>query len=303
MFVGDAVLLLARIVFDLFALCVLVIFVVPCRLGRAVGLLRARPRKEFRSILITGASAGIGEGLALQYATPGTRLFLVALQEPSLQKVASACKALGAEVQATYLDVSDKVLMETLIDGIDASSPLDLVVANAGIVGGDDDACVRTNFLGLIHTLTPATKHMKRRGSGQLVIMSSLGGHAPTTNRYMTAYNATKAAANSYGLGLRACLAAEGIGVTVVCPGFVRSRMTDGLAKQGVRFYGLWETERACAVIKEGVSLNEPEVAFPMALNVITRLLGAMPPWLKEIALPTLISGDPFVVMDKAKKL
>jgi NAD(P)-dependent dehydrogenase (short-subunit alcohol dehydrogenase family) len=201
------------------------------------------------------------------------------------------------------LDVSDGASMDALIAHCDAIAPLDLCIANAGIVGGDDATCVRTNFLGLVHTLTPATKHMKRRGYGQLVVMSSLGGHAPTTNRYMTAYNATKAAANSYGLGLRACLAEAGIGVTVVCPGFVRSRMTDGLAKQGVRFYGLWPTERACAAIEEGVALNEPEVAFPMALNVITRLLGAMPPWLKEIALPTLVSGDPFAVMDKAKVL
>lgn len=295
---SDVTLLVCRIIFDLVSLSVLVVFGIPRRI---LAWPFHHPPKTYRSILITGASAGIGEGLALRYSAPGVRLVLTAWRHPSLERVAMACRALGAEVETHYLDVGDTAGMAALVEAADDEQALDLVVANAGIVGDLPFSArvVATNMLGLVNTVVPASERMRGRGSGQIVVMSSMGGFAPATNRYMTAYLATKAGANSYAMGTRAVLAAEGVGVTLACPGFVKSRMTDELGKQGVQFYGLWSTGRAVEAIVAGAARNAPEVTFPLPLYVITRLLGAMPAWMKESAIPVLVDGDPFSIMDK----
>ena len=102
-----------------------------------------------------------------------------------------------------------------------------------------------------------------------LPLQHRMGGYAPATNRYMTAYLATKAGANSYAMGTRAVLAAAGVGVTLACPGFVRSRMTKELGEQGVQFYGLWSTERAVDAIVAGAARNSKQHSseLPSQLN------------------------------------
>ena len=103
--------------------------------------------------------------------------------------------------------------------------------------------------------LTLTSKHQLPL-THHLPLQHRMGGYAPATNRFMTAYLATKAGANSYAMGTRAVLAAAGVGVTLACPGFVRSRMTKELGEQGVQFYGLWSTERAVDAISAGAARN-----------------------------------------------
>ena len=88
------------------------------------------------SILITGASSGIGEALALHYAAPGVFLALSGRNEDRLIQVSDKCAALGAKVHTKIIDVTDKEKMADWINKIFDEQPIDLVIANAGISGG-----------------------------------------------------------------------------------------------------------------------------------------------------------------------
>ena len=92
--------------------------------------------KKFQSILITGASSGIGAALAEEFAAPGVTLFLGGRSIERLAGVSEACRKRGATVEATAVDVVNRAAMEEWIGGADKKVPLDLVIANAGVSGG-----------------------------------------------------------------------------------------------------------------------------------------------------------------------
>src|ERR1041385_6402557 len=92
--------------------------------------------QEPRSVLITGASAGIGEALARAYAAPGVTLALTGRHEGRLKDVELACRNAGAQVYTAVLDVSDEQAVRTFVESVDGLAPLDLVIANAGRTGG-----------------------------------------------------------------------------------------------------------------------------------------------------------------------
>ncbi|TAN64287.1 MAG: SDR family NAD(P)-dependent oxidoreductase, partial [Magnetospirillum sp.] len=88
------------------------------------------------SVLLTGASSGIGAGLARAYAGPGTTLHLTGRDRGRLEAVAEDCRARGAEVFTRPLDVTDRAAMADWVASSDGCRPLDLVIANAGISAG-----------------------------------------------------------------------------------------------------------------------------------------------------------------------
>jgi short-subunit dehydrogenase len=238
---------------------------------------------EPRHILITGASSGIGEALALAYAAPERRLAISGRDKGRLAAVADACRAKGAEVAAALLDVADQDGMAAWIAAEDAAAPLDLVIANAGIsagTGGRDGegaaqarAIFAVNLDGVVNTVQPAIPLMAARRRGQIAIMSSLASFRGIPGA--PAYCASKAAARIYGEALRAYLARKGVGVSVICPGFVRSRMTAG-NRFPMPF--LMDAGRAAEIVKRGLARNRARIAFPWRLYAIIRLLAALPP-------------------------
>jgi short-subunit dehydrogenase len=235
---------------------------------------------EIRHILITGASSGIGEALALAYAAPGVRLALCGRDEARLEAVAASCRAKGAEVSSRRLNVLDEQGTAAWIAEEDGVRPLDLVVANAGIAmsgtGGETmeqaKRILATNVDGVINTVYPAIALMEARRRGQIAIVSSLASFRGFP--MAPAYCASKAAVRVLGEGLRARVAASGVGLTVVCPGFVRSRMTAGNKFQ-MPF--LMDSDRAAEIIKRGLARNRPRIAFPWQLHALTWLLMALP--------------------------
>src|SRR5213075_1112570 len=92
--------------------------------------------QTFRSILITGASSGIGTALAEEFAAKGVRLVLGGRSTERLASVSQTCRARGAEVEATAVDVIDRAAVAEWITAADRRHPLDLVIANAGVSGG-----------------------------------------------------------------------------------------------------------------------------------------------------------------------
>lgn len=188
------------------------------------------------TILITGASSGIGEGLAREYAKRGARLALVARRLERLESLAAELRATGAEVSVHQGDVTQegdiaRVVKEFTSRGMN----IDLVYANAGFgVAGplprlhldDYRRQFETNVFGLLRTIYE-TLDALRASRGRLVLVGSVAGHvaAPSASAYAMSKFAVRALSES----LRGDLQRDGIGVTLVSPGFVDSdiRRTD----------------------------------------------------------------------------
>lgn len=235
------------------------------------------------SILITGASSGIGEALARRYAIPGRRLFLGGRDSARLEAVAKACRATGAEVETKVQDVTDRDAMAAWVTACDEAAALDLVIANAGISAGtgasEGETEVQTrrifavNLDGVFNTVVPALERMRPRGRGQVALLSSLAAFRGFPGA--PAYCASKAAVRVWGESLRPELAQEGIRVSVICPGFVESRMT---AVNAFRMPLLMSAGKAAAVVEKGLARNKGRIAFPLRLYAGVLLLTLLPP-------------------------
>lgn len=248
------------------------------------------------SILITGGSSGLGEAMAHALARPGVFIAITGRDRARLDAAAAACRAKGAEVDATVIDVTDGTGLADLIARLDAARPLKLVVANAGVSAGTgkgDESPEQTahilavNVQGVIDTVRPALAAMAPRRKGQIAIMSSLAGFrgfpgAPT-------YCASKAFVRVWGEALRGDWAPRGIKVNVICPGFVRSRIT---AKNDFRMPLLMDATQAARIMLDGLARDVPRIAYPWRMYAVTRLLAALPQrWIDAILARTPRKG------------
>jgi short-subunit dehydrogenase len=238
--------------------------------------------KEFSSIVITGASSGIGEALALDYARPGAALALTGRDAGRLEAVAAACRAKGAVVVAGTIDVADRAALAAWLTGFDDSHPVDLVIANAGISidkdnsSLDDFALIRKTFAvnvdGVFNTVEPLMTRLMARRHGQIAIVSSLASFIGLP--YSASYNASKAAVRVWGESIRYVLKKSGIGVSVVCPGFVVSRIT---ANAPFPMPFLMSAERASGIIRRGLARNHARIAFPIGTKAAVWFGQALP--------------------------
>lgn len=235
------------------------------------------------SIVITGASSGIGEALALHFAKPNSFLGLTGRDAMRLESVAVRCRARGAEVTTACLDVVDRAAMYTWLAEYDNRHPVDILFANAGITGGarpgelletaeESSRLFDTNMLGVLNAIHPLLPRMVSRKRGQIAIMSSLAGLTPMPDA--PSYAASKAAVLNYGLSLRTAVHETGVKISVICPGNVRTPMT--AREIGWKPFEM-PVERAVALIVRGLARNKPVIAFPSILTWLTRI-GAMLP-------------------------
>ena len=236
-----------------------------------------------RIILITGASSGLGAGLARSYAAAGITLLLVARDAARIDAVAASCRAAGAEVEIGLFDVAEPEPLGAWLAARDTEKPIDLVLACAGVSAGARadgqpeglalaTMQVRTNLLGTMHVIEPLIPRMIARGRGHLVVIASTA--ALRGLPFSPAYSASKSGVRTYGEALRALLAPSGIAVTVVIPGFFATPMTDRWHGPTPFMVGL---ERMVGVIRKGIDRRQARVIFPRLLALGNQAADLMP--------------------------
>jgi short-subunit dehydrogenase len=205
--------------------------------------------------------------------------------------VATCCRELGATVTDACLDVTEVGTMAAWIDDVDRDSPLDLVIANAGIQGGlwRDGAgetlgevrrVMEVNFSGVSNTIHSALPAMRRRRRGQVALITSLA--ALRGIPFSPGYCASKAAVWIYGEALRSWLAPEGISVSVVLPGFVETRLSRTVSGPKPL---MMRPERAAEIIRRGLAKGRRQIAFPYPLYLGVQLLRTLPAGLVDLIL------------------
>lgn len=228
------------------------------------------------AILITGASNGIGAALAKAYAAPGVTLYLCGRNQARLEDVAGQCRTAGAIVDARLMDITDASLVRSWIEEIDTHEALDIVVANAGVSGGSEEAASRTifdvNVMGVLNTVHPAMDLMRKRKRGQIGIVSSIAGNRGLPSA--PAYSASKVAVLAYAEAWRGRLAREGVGVSAICPGFVRSAITD---QNDFAMPFFMEADQAARLIQSGLEKNQAKISFPWQMRCVGWLMRTLP--------------------------
>ena len=251
----------------------------------------SRKKTEFQHVLVTGASSGIGLAVARRFAQLGVRrISICGRDENRLEAAAASIRERGASdgnagphVRADVLDVSDADATRRWIEACDAEAPIELCFANAGIsTGGREDeegpfrAVFAVNVNGGLNTLLPAISAFRRRdrerAARHLAITSSMAGFRGLPQ--CPAYSASKACVRALGAALRGRLAPEGIRVSTICPGFVRSRITD---ENDCPMPFFMEADDAARIICDGIARGKAQIAFPLPMALACRLLECLP--------------------------
>jgi NADP-dependent 3-hydroxy acid dehydrogenase YdfG len=239
------------------------------------------------TLLITGASSGIGRALALEYACGGAKLALCARREAELEETAAAAKKLGGSALCIVLDVTDVEAVGEAVRRADRElGSLDMVIANAGrgdtklstrLTWDDVGPVLDVNVRGAMATLVAAIPVFLAQQHGQLVGVSSLAGARglPTS----AAYSASKAALSVFLESLRIDLAPAGLRVTDVQPGFVATPINEN-AKHPMPFR--WPVDKAARHIARRLEGAPAVVAFPWPLVFATRFGRMLPAWLYD---------------------
>ncbi len=237
--------------------------------------------------MITGASSGIGRGLALEAARRGAKLGLVARRAVVLDDLVREIEGLGTKALALPADVQDSGSMNAAVERLHGEfGPIDVLIANAGIgptkhaanLRGEEVAeVININVIGAANSATAVLPRMSARGQGQLVIISSLAAYRGLPKS--AAYCASKAAVSAFFESLRLDLEPQGIEVTIIHPGFIKTALTAGRHAQ-LPF--LLELDDAVQRIMHAIERKKKTYAFPWQLAAIVRAGMIMPIWMYD---------------------
>ncbi len=237
-----------------------------------------------QSIVITGASSGIGAALAREYARPGARLLLIGRDGARLAAAAEAARARQAQVETAEIDVTDAERLAEALLAFDDAHPVDILIANAGIAkggmpepAGQARRLTEVNFFGMLNTVEPMIPRMLARGAGRIAVVSSISAIRPSGS--LPSYSASKAAVRAYGQAIRSWLAPRGVSVTVICPGFISTPMA--ARHHGPKPFEM-PADRAAAIIRRAVEKRRGALTFPWPFSVLVFLGNRLPPFLSD---------------------
>ncbi len=235
-----------------------------------------------RVVLITGASSGIGRGLALELARRGARLGLLARRADELNRIVSEIEASDGIALPLPADITDvDAVSKAVAELREALGPIDVLIANAGIGGSkaadklsaaDVAKVINVNVIGVANSTTAVIPEMVTRGQGQLVIISSLAAYRGLPKS--AAYCASKAAVSAFAESLRVDLQSLGIDVTIIHPGFIKTPLTEGRHAQ---MPWLMELDDAVKKMVRAIAARKKSYAFPWQLATIVRACMVLP--------------------------
>jgi NAD(P)-dependent dehydrogenase (short-subunit alcohol dehydrogenase family) len=229
-----------------------------------------------RAAWVIGASSGIGAALAAELVDRGARVAISARRPDRLAAVA------GGRMVAVPADVTDRAGIDAAAGRVRAElGELDIVVFNAGVweqldAGAwDRDLFARhieVNLLGLNNVLGAVLPDLLGRGTGNIVGVASVAGYRGLAGA--EAYGATKAAQINLLEALRIAVAARGVQVTTVCPGFVRTDLT---ASNTFPMPFIINPDEAARAICDGLQADRPEIVFPLPMAVLMKAARLLP--------------------------
>jgi NADP-dependent 3-hydroxy acid dehydrogenase YdfG len=191
-------------------------------------------------VLITGASSGIGEATARVLSRKGAAVVLGARRTGRLTTLAEELRNDGGRAEYRALDVTTLEDVQAFVIGLETCGRIDVIVNNAGVMPlsrleelkvDEWNRMIDVNIRGVLHGIAATLPIMKEQGAGQIINLSSIGGHAvhPTA----AVYSATKFAVLAISEGLR--LENEKVRVTVISPGVTESELAESISAEGAR--------------------------------------------------------------------
>jgi NAD(P)-dependent dehydrogenase (short-subunit alcohol dehydrogenase family) len=269
-------------------------------LGIGLGLRARRAPADLRGqvALVTGSSRGLGFLLAREFAAAGCRVVICARDAAELERARAALAAQGAEVLAVACDVADRAQVERLVAAAtERFGRVDILVNNAGIIqvgplatmtAADFEAAMDVIFWGAANATLALLPQMRARRSGRIVTISSIGGRVSVP--HLLPYNCAKFALTGFSEGLRAELAREGISVTTVVPGLMRTGSPlNAIVKGNTAVEFAWfaiadslpllsmDAERAASAIVQATRRGDAECVLTLPALLAARVHGLAP--------------------------
>ena len=236
---------------------------------------------NINSVLVLGGASEIATETVKLLASRRCRRVVLAVRDTA--KVADLLdehRALGMEATAVTFDAADTHSHQKVIDGVFADGDIDVVISAFGVLGNqdlfDDDPAaaadaVVVNFAGQVSALTAVAAAMRRQGHGDIVVLSSVAGERVRKDNAV--YGATKAGLDGYAQGLGDRLAGTGVRVMIVRPGFVHTRMTEGLDPAPLST----TPDKVAADIVSGLDKGAAVVWSPAPLRYLFTVLRHLP--------------------------
>jgi short-subunit dehydrogenase len=249
--------------------------------------------------IITGASSGIGHALARALAAEGCKVGLVARRREQLAALAAEIEKTGGVAAFAPADVADREQTVSAIREVAGRlGPVDLLIANAGVGAPtllepmnvpDLEKMYRVNVFGVIYAIEAVIPEMLQRGKGHLAAVSSLAAYKGLPGE--SGYSSSKAAVNNFMEGLRIQLRNRGIAVTTICPGFVRTPMTE---INQFKMPWLLEADEAARRIVRALRKKRKVFNFPWQMALVMWITRWLPDWVLARSMQKYNENPPF---------